>query len=272
MKMILKVDDKGNVVVKNGMPVYVYDDGKEIEFDANRIMAKVTSLNDENKTHREENTDLKKKLEGFADLDPVAAKKALVLLKNIDQKKLIDAGEVEKVKAEIGEAFKGQITELTGNFEKKVKGLEEAVTAKDTTIYGLMVSGRFASSDFVNKKLALPSAKFAEAVFGKNFKVEDGKLVPYNEEGKRIMSRKDPTALADFDEAMELIVEGHPDKAKLLRGTAASGSGKTPGDGSGSSQPFVISRADATDVAKYSAAKEAAQKAGVTLQIEAPTS
>ena len=31
--MKLKLDVNGNVVVENGMPVYVHDDGKEIPFD-----------------------------------------------------------------------------------------------------------------------------------------------------------------------------------------------------------------------------------------------
>ena len=49
----LKLDANGNVVVENGMPVYIHDDGKEIPFDAVAAMTKITSLNGEAKTHRE---------------------------------------------------------------------------------------------------------------------------------------------------------------------------------------------------------------------------
>jgi hypothetical protein len=41
--MKLKLDANGNVVVENGMPVYIHDDGKEIPFDAVAAMTKITS-------------------------------------------------------------------------------------------------------------------------------------------------------------------------------------------------------------------------------------
>ena len=34
--MKLKLDANGNVVVENGMPVYIHDDGKEIPFEIGR--------------------------------------------------------------------------------------------------------------------------------------------------------------------------------------------------------------------------------------------
>lgn len=266
MKMKLKLDEKGNVVVVDGMPVYVYEDGKEVPFDAPRLMAKVYELNDENKTFREKSEAAEKKLAAFKDLDPEAAFKAISTLKNIDQKKLIDAGEVEKVKAEIGEAFKGQIGELTGNYEKKVKSLEEAAAAKDNQIFNLMVTNRFSTSKFVSDKVAIPG-EFVEAKFGKQFKVEDGKVVAYDQSGKKIFSRSNPIALADFDEALEVLVESHPDKAKILKGSNATGSGKTPGTDSGGGNGFVISREKAKNPSEYQAAKAAAQKAGQPLII-----
>ena len=36
--MKLKLDANGHVVVENGMPVYVHDDGKEIPFDASAAL------------------------------------------------------------------------------------------------------------------------------------------------------------------------------------------------------------------------------------------
>ncbi|MDE3939039.1 hypothetical protein NUS40_11790, partial [Glaesserella parasuis] len=51
--MKLKLDENGNVVVVDGKPVYIHDDGKEIPFDAPQAMQKISSLNAENKQHRE---------------------------------------------------------------------------------------------------------------------------------------------------------------------------------------------------------------------------
>ncbi|VTP69605.1 Uncharacterised protein [Leclercia adecarboxylata] len=45
--MKLKLDANGHVVVENGMPVYIHDDGKEIAFDAAQAVSKITSLNGE---------------------------------------------------------------------------------------------------------------------------------------------------------------------------------------------------------------------------------
>ena len=42
--MKLKLDENGHVVVENGMPVYVHEDGKEIPFDATKATAKIAEL------------------------------------------------------------------------------------------------------------------------------------------------------------------------------------------------------------------------------------
>lgn len=48
--MKLKVDEDRHVVVEDGKPVYVHDDGKEIPCDAPAAMAKIEELNTEAKT------------------------------------------------------------------------------------------------------------------------------------------------------------------------------------------------------------------------------
>ena len=42
--MKLKLDENGHVVVSDGKPVYVHDDGKEIPFDAPAAMQKISGL------------------------------------------------------------------------------------------------------------------------------------------------------------------------------------------------------------------------------------
>ena len=106
MTMKLKLDENNNVVVKDGMPVYVHADGKEIPFDANKATVKIAELNGEAKQHREAKEAVEAKLKAFEGIaDPKAAIKALETVKNLDDKKLIDAGEVEKVKAEMRKTF-----------------------------------------------------------------------------------------------------------------------------------------------------------------------
>ena len=65
----LKLDENGHVVVSEGRPVYVYDDGKEVAFDAPSTVAKIGQLNAEAKSHRERAESFEKianKLPGFA--------------------------------------------------------------------------------------------------------------------------------------------------------------------------------------------------------------
>ena len=45
--MKLKLDDAGHAVLKDGAPVYVHDDGKEIAFDASHAFGKIRDLTSE---------------------------------------------------------------------------------------------------------------------------------------------------------------------------------------------------------------------------------
>lgn len=47
--MKLKLDENGYVVVQDGKPVYVHDDGKEVAFDAPQTVQKISTLNGEAK-------------------------------------------------------------------------------------------------------------------------------------------------------------------------------------------------------------------------------
>lgn len=101
--MKLKLDENGNVVVNDGKPVYVQDDGKEIVFDAPGTLQTITRLNGEAKSHRERAETAETSLKTFEGIaDPVAALAALDTVKNLADKTLVDAGEVEKVRTEAG--------------------------------------------------------------------------------------------------------------------------------------------------------------------------
>ena len=167
--MKLKLDANGNVVVENGMPVYVHADGKEIPFDAVAAMTKITTLNGEAKTHREAKDAAEASLAKFAgNSDPTKALEALEMMTKIDQKKLIDAGAVDQVRAEITKVYQQQLDEANG----KTKQLE-------SQLYDEMIGGRFGGSKFISEKMAIP-AEFVRSHFGQNFKIEDGQVKRWN--------------------------------------------------------------------------------------------
>jgi hypothetical protein len=225
--MKLKLDEQGHVVVVDGKPVYVSDDGKEVAFDAPGTVATINRLNSEAKGHREAKEAAETKLKAFDGIeDPAAARKAIETLKNLDHKKLVDAGEVEKVKSEVAKVYEERIGVLT----EENDGLK-------STLHGEMIGGSFARSKFIAEKAAIP-ADLVQAKFGSQFKIEDGKIAAYDQSGNRVYSRSKPGEIAPFDEALEIIVDGYAHKDQILKG-ANGGGGGTRGSSGGAGKTMT---------------------------------
>jgi len=254
--MELKLDDAGHAVLKDGKPVYITEDGGEIAFDAHGTTISIAGLNSENKARRAAEraaVDKLKKYEAIA--DPDEAVKALDIVRGLDAKKLIDAGKAsEATAAAVADAMarhKPIIEE-----RDTLKALAESLTNQ---LYQERIGGRFSRSKFIAEKLTQP-ADIIEARFGASFKDEDGKITAYDKSGNKIYSRSNPGELADFDEALEVIIDQYPYKDSLLKGTGG-GSGAKPGSGSNGAK--VLSRA--AFEALSPADKAAKMKDGFTL-------
>lgn len=254
--MPFKYSPDGTIALQdvNGvkLPVFINADGKEAPFDADATVGTIGRLNAEAKTHREGKEAAEKLLKGFEGItDPAAALKALGIVKNLDDKKLVDAGEVEKVKAEVTKALEQQYAP----FKSKAETLEQQLN-------NLLVGGVFGGSKFVATKFAAADAaaatEIAKALFGNRFKVEDGKVVGYDAQGNKLYSRTRPGELADAEEAIEMIVESYPHKASILKGSGASGGGAGgSGQGGGGKKTMTRAQFDALDPgAKAAAAKD----------------
>ncbi|WP_095151879.1 DUF6651 domain-containing protein [Pseudomonas sp. Irchel s3b5] len=233
--MKLKLDENGHVVVQEGKPVYVHDDGKEVVFDAPGTVSTITRLNAEAKSHRERAETAEKTLKGFDGIaDPAAARNALDVVSKLDQKKLVDAGEIDTVRSEISKAFQTQLDEANG----KAQTYEQQ-------LYAEKIGGSFARSKYIADKLAVP-VDMVQATFGQNLKIEEGKVVAYDTQGQKIFSRARPGELADFDEAIETLVSQYPHRDHILKSSNANGGGAQGGDGgnSGAKGNFGGSKAD----------------------------
>ena len=236
--MKLKLDDQGHAILQDGKPVYVHDDGKEVAFDASSTVATITRLNTEAKTHREGKEAAEKALKAFEGIeDGAAARKALDIVSKLDQKKLVDAGEIDTVRNEISKAFQAQLDEV---------GTKAATFEKQ--LYEEKIGGAFSRSKFIGEKLAIP-ADLVQSRFGSAFKIEDGKTVAYDNHGNKIFSRARPGEIADFDEAIETLVEQYPHRDHILKGSGASGSGASNNGGNGGNGKKSLSRSqfDALD-------------------------
>ena len=219
--MKLKLNDDGFAIVQDGKPVYVADDGKDVAYDPVQMRSTITKLGMEAKTYREKLETSETKLKTFSGIeDPSGALKALETVKNLDNKKLIDAGEVERVKTEIAKVYDDKITERDGTIVDLKSQLRTEI-----------IGGAFSRSKFITEKMVIP-ADMVQASFGKNFKVEDGKIAAYKD-GNRIFSVENVGEHAEFDEALSVLVDTYPNKNAILKGSGNSGSGSEETGGTG---------------------------------------
>ena len=223
--MKLKLDDKGAVVVQDGKPVYVEEDGKETPFDAPATRATIARISREAKEFREAKEGLEAKFKEFEGIeDPERARKALETIKNLDDKKLIDAGEVEKVKLEAKTAFDEQIKQQERKYKPLVEDLTKERDSFKDQLHHEKLSTAFSRSKFIQDKLAIP-VDLAQARFGASFNIEDGKIRAKDGSGNLVYSRARPGEVADFDEAFEILVDAYPYRDSILKGSGASGGG-----------------------------------------------
>jgi hypothetical protein len=241
--MKLKLDDAGHVVVSEGKPVYVKDDGQEIAFDAVTTVATISRLNGEAKTHREGKEAAEAKLKGFEGIDdPEAARKAIELAKNIKDGELLSAGKVEEIKSAARKAAEEQVAAANKAGAEALKAAEADRDKFKTELYGEKIGGSFNRSKLIQDKFAIP-ADLVQARFGQNFKVEEGKIVAYDSAGNKVYSPSKPGELADFDEALEVLVGAYPYKDQILKGANNSGSGSRQSNGNGAGNGKTMTKA-----------------------------
>lgn len=244
-------EDGGIELDSGGNPIYVDASGREMSVEHNTI----SRLNGEAKTHREAKEAAEAELKKFEGIsDPQAAIAALETVSKLDQKDLIEAGKVEEVKAQITQQYEGKLAEE--------RAAREALTGK---LDDMTLSAAFTQSEFVQDRIAVPAEMF-QATFKNNFKVEDGKIVPYGQDGNVLYSKTRVGEVAKVDEAFELLVENSPYKDMILKAPDVGGTGGSGGGGN-RGQGRVIKRADfdQMDATKQAEVAAAAGKGEITL-------
>lgn len=230
MLMKLKLDENGHVVVQDGMPVYEYPDGKALPFDAVSLANRMRNLEEEKNRHFTDKEELKKKLEAFSGIeDPAEALKAIETVKNFEAKQLIDAGEVEKLKLQMKETFDKEQGKRQEAFDAKLKEIQGTLDGKNGVIRNLLITNAFSNSPFFSgeKPRTILTPDIAATYFGQHFEVLDDGPIPQitarDKSGEKILSRTRHGEPATFDEAMEVIIEGYPNKDRILSAKAGNG-------------------------------------------------
>lgn len=245
-----KKDENGNLVLDgSGNPIYVDGTGVEKPVDQNTI----ANLNREAKSHREAKEAAEAALEPFKVngklIDPATAVKAIETVGKLDAKQLIDAGEVDKVREQI----KGEYTQQLTERDNRINDL-------NGNLQNLQIDRIFDSSDFVRNNIAIPADMF-RSYFRNNLKFNDkGEIEAIDPHGNRVMSKKNVGNYADPSEALELLVETHPQKDLILKPQGSGGSGNNGNGGNQQGGKRTLSRAEFQ-------AKSPGEQAGLSAQI-----
>lgn len=244
-----KQNEDGSLVVIDGNPVWIYESGpekdKEAPVDFGKTLTTIQNITKESVSRKEKINELKAitsqiEAAGIENLGEYLeeAKKAIETVNNLSDKEILDAGQVDKIKQSITDGFTRQIEALKAASEKAAADWQAKMDSKDESIKNLLIKGAFDSSEFLREKtFLLPD--IAYSYFGSKFGVEekDGKLIGFavDAQGERIMSLKNPGAYADPVEAIEILINEHPQKDRMLKMDASGGGTKPPkpGDASG---------------------------------------
>lgn len=231
--MKLALDDAGHVIVEDGKPVYEHADGKRAAFDAAHTVATITRLNGESKAQREAREAAEGRLKGYEGIeDAEAARKAMETVRNLGAGELKTAAQVAEIQEAARKAAEEQVRAAAESNGRRIKELQGLVEKSQHELYAEKVGGAFSRSKFVTDKVAIPP-DLLQARFGQQFKVEDGKTVGYDSAGNKIYSRAKPGEIADFDEAMEMMIDSYPYRDSILKGSGSTGAGARPTNGGG---------------------------------------
>jgi len=243
-----KKDESGALVLNDsGDPVFVDGEGKELVVRGNTI----PQMLGENRNFRERLQAAETNLKKFEGLDPEAARAAVDKLAGVDLDKMVESGKLEEVRQSITQQFQGRLTDA----EKRAQELQSRLDDQ-------IRSTAFSQSEFVRDRVAIPPTLFQKE-FGDRFKVEDGKLVPYDSDGNVLYSSKNMASVASFDEALSMMVDSYQYKDSILKPMGHEGSGNSGQGGNRSQSGRRITRAefDGMNPAQQAAAAKA-QRAG----------
>lgn len=218
-----KVDDKQVPVMQDGNPVWIDDAGKEMIVQGNTI----SRLNGEAKTHREAKEAAEAKLKPWDGLEPADVRAKLDKFKDVDLSKMVQAGKLDEVR-----------TEVTRQSQEKIQAAERERDALRAKHDNMLMQAAFTGSKFMQERVAIP-AEMVQSTFGRHFKIEEDKIVPYDNLGSKLLSKKRMGEYADFDEAIEMFVDAYPHKDAILKAPGGTGTGGSGGGGQRPGSKFV---------------------------------
>lgn len=208
-----------------GLPIYVHDDNKEVGHDAPGAVATIKARNAEAQGHREAKEAAESALKAFEGIeDAEAARTALETVRNLASGDLKTATQIKEITDAAKRAAEEQVAAAVKAKDEEIRRVADERDSVTSAFHGELIGGGFSRSKFISEKIAVP-VDLMQAQFGRSFKVEDNKLVAYGADGKKIYSRANPGNVAEFDEALEELVNIYPNRDHILKGNVGAGGG-----------------------------------------------
>jgi hypothetical protein len=161
---------------------------------------------------------LNKKFEG---IDPAKVRELLDAQKKAEEAELERKGDFDRLKQRMADEHKSEMAKKDAELED----LKGRLSKSSGVIEELTVGQAFGNSPYIREELVLTPAK-ARIVYGAHFDIEDGKIVGYD----KPRGASERTKLVDargesipFEDAMKKLVDGDPDKERLLKAKGKPG-------------------------------------------------
>jgi len=241
--MPYKTNEEGHVVLDDGKPVFVKEDGTETAVDFENLVQTVNSTNSESKARKEKIRDLEKaygKFKDFEDTPIEDINKALEIMRNLDQKELVKAGERDEAIRQAVENTESKYKPMITGYEQKLNELTSDLEQKKSLIERQVLAQTLSNSPYLDK-VSNTSPDVRQTIFANNFRIEEinGQLkaVAYKADGEKLYSPSNPAQLCDTEEALQILWNAYPHK-DLYSKMGNSGSGSTGNAGGPANQTF----------------------------------
>ena len=234
----LVVDTDGHAVLKDGMPLYKYEDGTEQPLNLGETITanenRVANLEQEKDRHFDSRKKAEETVQSYGKITPQLAKENADVVKKLKGKKLYDEHGLEEYQKEWTKDITANMTEeweaKQTTWNDTETSLKQEITDMDKIIFDLAVKTRLATHPYFagDDRKTVYRPQDAAKIYGDRFNVErEGtvlKVQALDREGKVLLSKKNHGIPAEFDEAVELIVQSDNDgNYDIFRGSNISG-------------------------------------------------
>jgi len=238
MDPTLVIDTDGNAVLKDGMPLYKYEDGTEQPLNLGETITanenRVANLEQEKDRHFDSRQKAEKVVQSYGKVTPELAKENAEVVKKLKGKKLYDEHGLEEYQKEWTKDITANITEEWAvketSWAETETGLKQEISDMDKIIFDLAVKTRLSTHPYFagDDRKTVYRPQDAAKIYGDRFSVQrEGtvlKVQALDREGKVLLSKKNHGIPAEFDEAVELIVQSDNDgNYDIMRSSNISG-------------------------------------------------